>query len=300
MDGSKILTAGLSYLLPTTNSGSPIFCFWVGRQMQNKSSEKIIVDKVKLQTLQRLGCPEKAIADKILYNKFTPQNDSLLDLFLESLTDEKSFSNWGGSRKNAGRKASKISGLNQDENQVENQDEKIKLNKSRFNQVVDKDNNIYNNIYLNNNTKTRKENIIKEKNKRYGECQNVILTEDQFNKLSAEHNNLNEAIEKLDTWLGTSGGKNKNKNHYPYFKSNSWVWEGINKPVAEKKETSLVDYMETIKIDENLRFDETMPEFSDMTFEECTRAYEWMQQNMYGKELPRVKFIKIVHKFKNC
>ena len=155
----------------------------------------------------------------------------------------------------------------------------------------------YNNIYnLNNNinTKTRKENIIKEKNKRYGECQNVILTEDQFNKLSAEHNNLNEAIEKLDTWLGTSGGKNKNKNHYPYFKSNSWVWEGL-----EKKETSLVDFMEMIKIDENLRFDETMPEFSDMTFEECTRAYEWMQQNMYGKELPRVKFIKIVHKFKN-
>ena len=167
--------------------------------------------------------------------------------------------------------------------------------KLKDNLLKDEDNNKYNINNNNNNniTKTRKENI-KEKNKRYGECQNVILTEEQFNKLSAEHDNLSDAIEKLDTWLGTSGGKNKNKNHYPYFKANSWVWEGL-----KKNEPSLVDFMETIKIDDNLKFDETMPEFSDMTFEECTRAYEWMQRNMYGKEITKHKFIEIVHKFKN-
>ena len=150
-----------------------------------------------------------------------------------------------------------------------------------------------NNIYLNNNinnNKTRKENIIKEKNKRYGECQNVILTEDQFNKLSAEHNNLNEAIEKLDTWLGTSGGKNKNKNHYPYFKSNSWVWENLKED--EKK------YDPEIFIDEKTRIDENIPEFHDMTFDECERAHKWLNEKMYCQSLPRNKFIDIVRKFK--
>lgn len=67
----------------------------------------------------------------------------------------------------------------------------------------------------------------KIKNNRYGECQNVLLTEEQYQKLSAENKNLDLAIEKLDTWLGTSGGKNRNKNHYAYFKSNSWVWQNL-------------------------------------------------------------------------
>ena len=43
--------------------------------------------------------------------------------------------------------------------------------------------------------------------------------------MKANHSNLDNAIEVLDTWLGTSGSKNKGKNHYAYFKSNSWVWE---------------------------------------------------------------------------
>ena len=61
----------------------------------------------------------------------------------------------------------------------------------------------------------------------FGELKNVKLTQDEYNKLASEHSNLEEAIEKLDTWLGTSGSKNKNKPHYAYFKSNSWVWENL-------------------------------------------------------------------------
>lgn len=175
--------------------------------MQNNKTEKIIVDKVKLLTLQRLGCSEKAIIDKIIYGTFTPQNDELIDLLLSSLTDEKIFSNWGGSRENAGRKSNKNNNINQDE--------KIKLIKSSWlNQLVDKD---------------KDKDIYKDKfkNNRYGECKNVLLTEEQYQRLSEEHENLNLAIEKLDTWLGTSGGKNRNKNHYAYFKSNSWVWNDL-------------------------------------------------------------------------
>ena len=177
--------------------------------MQNKTTEKIIIDKLKLITLQRLGCSERAIIDKVFYDKFTSQNDSLIDTLLESLTDVKSFSNWGGSRENSGRKSSNNNNINQDE--------KIKLIKSRcFNQVVDKD-------------KDKDKDIDKEKikNNKYGECKNVLLTEEQYNKLSAENDNFGLAVEKLDTWLGTSGSKNRNKNHYAYFKSNSWVWKDL-------------------------------------------------------------------------
>ena len=69
----------------------------------------------------------------------------------------------------------------------------------------------------------------KIKNNRYGECKNVLLTEEQYKRLSEENDNLDLAIEMLDTWLGTSGGKNRNKNHYAYFKSNSWVWKDLKK-----------------------------------------------------------------------
>lgn len=71
-----------------------------------------------------------------------------------------------------------------------------------------------------------KENKIRQnKTKKYGELGNVNLTEEEYEALKANHLNLDNAIEVLDTWLGTSGSKNKGKNHYAYFKSNSWVWE---------------------------------------------------------------------------
>jgi hypothetical protein len=87
-----------------------------------------------------------------------------------------------------------------------------------------------------------KENKIKENKTKqnnniiynyYGELKNVKLTEEEYNKLSVEHTNLDQAIEKLDTWLGTSGSKNKNKPHYAYFKSNSWVWDGLKTETRE-------------------------------------------------------------------
>ena len=82
-----------------------------------------------------------------------------------------------------------------------------------------------------------KQNKIKQNNNNkynyYGELKNVKLTEEEYNKLLADHSNLDLAIEKLDTWLGTSGSKNKNKPHYAYFKSNSWVWDGLKSDAKE-------------------------------------------------------------------
>lgn len=55
---------------------------------------------------------------------------------------------------------------------------------------------------------------------------------------------------------------------------------------------------ETVTIDENLKFDETTPEFSDMTFDDCCLAYEWLQSKMYLQTISKKRFIEIVRKFK--
>lgn len=87
--------------------------------------------------------------------------------------------------------------------------------------------------------KDKDNNKVKDKIKynHYGELNNVCLLEEDYNKLLSIYPNLPEAIEVLDTWLGTSGSKNKNKNHYAYFKSNSWVWERVKPKQIERKKT---------------------------------------------------------------
>ena len=141
----------------------------------------------------------------------------------------------------------------------------------------------------------------KIKNNRYGECKNVLLTEEQYNKLSSEHKNLNQAIEKLDTWLGTSGGKNKNKNHFAYFKSNSWVWENL-KPDAFELYTMLAKKSkipDEVYIDSgSFYLDNTFDEFKDMTDDECDSCAKWLLDKFRCQTLPRDRFVKIVRRFK--
>ena len=103
---------------------------------------------------------------------------------------------------------------------------KNKPNKNQTITEVKPNDNVNDNDNVNVNKNVNKYNY-------YGELKNVKLTEEEYNKLLAEHSNLNLAIEKLDTWLGTSGSKNKNKPHYAYFKSNSWVWDGLKSETKE-------------------------------------------------------------------
>jgi hypothetical protein len=81
--------------------------------MQYKTNIKIIIDKRKIDTLFRLGCPDEIILDLIKTGNVAKTGDTLIDELLETLVDVKEFTNWGGKRLNAGRK-------NQDKNQVEN------------------------------------------------------------------------------------------------------------------------------------------------------------------------------------
>lgn len=85
--------------------------------MQYKNSKKIIIDRRKLETLFRLGCPDNQILQLLRTGEFTPTGDSLIDETLECLVDFKEFENWGGKREGSGRPKN-----NQLENQLENQD----------------------------------------------------------------------------------------------------------------------------------------------------------------------------------
>lgn len=113
----------------------------------------------------------------------------------------------------AGNQNAKKEEKNNIENNIEKQSKTILLNNQ---------NNSFNNENKNKNVNKNDNN-----NEKYGELGNVRLTSEQYNTLKTKHSNINDAIEVLDTWLGTSGSKNKNKNHYAYFKENSWVWERV-------------------------------------------------------------------------
>lgn len=82
--------------------------------------------------------------------------------------------------------------------------------------------------------------MVKEKATRFGELGYVRLTDEQYTTLKQKYSDLDAAIEVLDTWLGTTGSKHRNKNHYAYFKQNSWVWERLaeNHP----KESQKIEY----------------------------------------------------------
>ena len=151
--------------------------------MQAKTTKKIIIDANKLETLLRLGCPEKAITDYIIHNVIHKQNDELIDTLLESLIDRKEFSNWGGKRDGSGRPK------NQLENQLENQD---------GGQVVDKD--IYNTTELNNNINIFKNKINLNKN------QFLISDEFSLDQLGDDVDIYrkelgNEIVESVQDWI---------------------------------------------------------------------------------------------------
>ena len=114
--------------------------------MQYKNSVKIVIDKRKFEMAIRLGCDDKLLLAVIKNGFTTPTGDALLDELLETMIDVKEFSNWGGTRKNAGRK----SRLNQDDNQLENQDEnQDDCNLDDKDKDKDKDKDILNNNIIN-------------------------------------------------------------------------------------------------------------------------------------------------------
>lgn len=106
--------------------------------MQYQKNIKIIIDKRKLDVLDRIGCPDEKIISMIKTGTFEPTGDKLIDETLECLVDIREFDNWGGRRQGAGRPRK-----NQDENQLDIQDGNQDANQLEDKDIV-LDNNIYN------------------------------------------------------------------------------------------------------------------------------------------------------------
>lgn len=117
--------------------------------MQYKSNKKIIIDKRKLDTVIRLGCPSDVLLCLITTGTFSPTGDSLIDENLESMREEKEFTNWGGNHNPNGKNqySNKKSGQlgGQKRGQLDRQDGGQDVDKDKD---IDKD--IYKDIYKEN------------------------------------------------------------------------------------------------------------------------------------------------------
>lgn len=127
--------------------------------MQYKSNKKIIIDKRKLDTVIRLGCPSDVLLRLITTGEYKPTGDSLIDENLESMRDEKEFTNWGGNRNPTGKNqyTSKNNKLGQVDHHLDHQDEAqdigqledidkdidIELDKDRYNNLFEEFWNLY-------------------------------------------------------------------------------------------------------------------------------------------------------------
>ena len=202
--------------------------------MQSRITKKIIIDEQKLNVLIRLGCPDDRLLSVIKTGKFEKVGDNIIDEILECLVDRKEFKNWGGNHNPNGiNNCNKKKKRGQVDQQVDGQ---------VGGQVVDKDKDI--DIDIDKERENKRDYKGEKKDNFYGELNNVRLTEEQYLSLKEKHSNIDDAIEVVDTWLGTSGSKNRNKNHYAYFKSNSWVWDRVKPKMEDKYDTSWLDKYE--------------------------------------------------------
>lgn len=187
--------------------------------MKYRTDKHIIIDERKLETLIRLGCDKNTIFDAICGNNLKKTGDKLLDEILESLASKKIYTNWGGARRNAGRKPNQLE--NQVENQVENQLE---------NQVEPQLGTItITNTSCCSYSRKKASNLqtTRDAKKQYGEFQKVKLTDDEYQKLTALYGTrLDAAIDRLDNYLAQKK-KDPYASHYAVMKRNGWVYNEV-------------------------------------------------------------------------
>lgn len=131
--------------------------------MQYKNSQKIIIDKRKLDLLIRLGCPDSAIISMIKDRTFNKTGDQLIDETLECLVDVKDFGNWGGNHNPKGKNQyTKVNDFGQVDHQLAGQ---------VCGQVVDKDKD--RDIYIKGDCKGGKQKVLIDEYFNFGDCEEV-------------------------------------------------------------------------------------------------------------------------------
>lgn len=71
---------------------------------------------------------------------------------------------------------------------------------------------------------------------KHGELGNVLLTNEDYDKLKAKHNatELAMGIEILDAYLAQPRNAKRYKNHYAVLKETSWVWDRVREKMANQ------------------------------------------------------------------
>jgi len=254
--------------------------------MQYKSNKKIIIDKRKLDTVIRLGCPSDVLLCLITTGTVSPTGDSLIDENLESMREEKEFTNWGGNHNPTGKNqySNKKSG------QLDGQ-KRCQLDRQDDCQVVDKD--IDKDLKI---KEVNKKEIYKE---RFEEWWSFYPKLRAGNKQKAFDKYI-KAVENeklTPEWLLEKVKEYSNSEEVKKgYACGAEVY--FNKCKYNNDYSELNEKEETVFIDEHTRIDEQMPEFNDMTFEECCRAFDWLQEQMYCQSISKSKFVEIVRKFK--
>lgn len=211
-------------------------------------------------------------------NSLSNLSISILNILNKTISVKEFSSNYGGNRKNSGRKSNENKEINQVDHQVDKQDDC---------QVVDKDLKI---------KEVNKKEIYKEKFEewwsfypklRAGNKQKAF---DKYIK-AVENEKLTPEwlLEKVKEYSNSEEVKKG-------YACGAEVY--FNKCKYNNDYSELNEKEETVFIDEHTRIDEQMPEFNDMTFEECCRAYDWFQEQMYCQSISKSKFVEIVRKFK--
>ena len=85
---------------------------------------------------------------------------------------------------------------------------------------------------------------VKVSSQKYGELGNVLLTNEEHDKLKSKHKaeELAMGIEILDAYLAQPRNAKRYKNHYAVLKETSWVWDRVReKTESQQPKTSSLD-----------------------------------------------------------
>lgn len=203
--------------------------------MKYQYSEKIIIDKRKLDLLLRIGCPKETISQLLFTGEYASTGDSMIDDNLDSLIDFKKFDNWGGARSNSGRKSKENNQVdNQVDNHLENQDS---------NQVGDTDNDTDIDKYINSNisksSKIKRPTL--EEIKAYCiERNNTVDPEKFFNYYQSNgwkvgRNAMKDWMACVRTWEKSSFDKPKLSKQEQINKNTKSVYEQVMQEAIKKE-----------------------------------------------------------------
>ena len=161
-------------------------------------------EPIKNLTNEQLGKLLRAVFDYTINGVTTKDNDILIAFMFIKNQIDLDTKKWEEERKKRSE-AGRLGGINRAKNQNQKLSSKSKqclgmLGSDKQNQANQGDN-------VNVNVNNKKEN---NKKKKFGEFDNVLLTEEEYTKL--ENNNLSTYIEKLSAYLESTG--KRYKSHY--------------------------------------------------------------------------------------